>query len=42
MNYLFVNEDTTTIEEFTNAVNTFRNPAIIKLLDTIREQYGNP
>lgn len=37
-NYLFVNEDTTTIEEFTNAVNTFRNPAIIKLLDTIRGQ----
>lgn len=37
MNYLFAREDTTTIEAFTNAVSTFRNPAIIQLLDAIGE-----
>lgn len=40
MDYLFVNEDTITIEEFTNAVNTFRNPAIIKLLNTMQSGDG--
>lgn len=37
MNYLFDSEDTPTSEAFTTAVNTFRNPAIIKMLDAIGE-----
>lgn len=36
MNYLFSNDEEVKNDEFGNAVNSFRNPAIIKLLETIR------
>lgn len=40
MDYLFSTEETATTDAFTNAVNSFRNPAIIQLLDAIENNQG--
>ena len=41
MDDLFSNEETATTDAFTSAVNSFRNPAIIQLIDIIIDNTKN-